>query len=110
MTTSLSKETRMRMPPMLCVMLIAALVSSCSNPSTPAGYVGYVVKEPEGVARAMAMIKSQLTAEYMQYEAIKAQLGMVSSPNHTVMYIPVGPMGVPLVGTIDMSRVPPSGK
>ena len=67
-------------------------------------------KEAEGVARAMAMIKSQLTAEYLQYEAIKAQLAMVSSPNHTVMYIPVGPMGVPLVGTIDMSKVPPSGK
>ena len=67
-------------------------------------------KEAEGVARAMAMIKSQLTPEYLQYEAIKAQLGMVSSPNHTVMYIPVGPMGVPLVGTIDMSKIPPSGK
>jgi hypothetical protein len=67
-------------------------------------------KEAEGVARAMALIKSQLTPEYLQYEAIKAQLTMVSSPNHTVMYIPVGPMGVPLVGTIDMSKVPPSGK
>ena len=67
-------------------------------------------KEADGVARAMAMIKSQLTPEYLQYEAIKAQTSMVSSPNHTVMYIPVGPMGVPLVGTIDMSKVPPSGK
>jgi hypothetical protein len=27
-----------------------------------------------------------------------------------VMYIPVGPMGVPLVGTIDMSKIPPSGR
>jgi hypothetical protein len=35
----------MRMPPMLCVMAIATLVCSCSNPSTPAGYVGYVGKE-----------------------------------------------------------------
>jgi hypothetical protein len=25
----------------------------------------------------------------------------VNSPNHTVIYIPVGPMGVPLVGTFD---------
>jgi hypothetical protein len=24
---------------------------------------------------------------------------MVNSPNHTVVYIPVGPMGVPLTGT-----------
>jgi SPFH domain / Band 7 family len=67
-------------------------------------------KEAEGVARAMATIKSQLTPEYLQYEAIKAQLAMVSSPNHTVMYIPVGAMGVPLVGTIDMSKSPPSGR
>jgi regulator of protease activity HflC (stomatin/prohibitin superfamily) len=65
-------------------------------------------KEAEGVARAMATIKSQLTPEYLQYEAIKAQLTMVSSPNHTVMYIPVGGMGVPLMGTIDMSKSPPS--
>jgi regulator of protease activity HflC (stomatin/prohibitin superfamily) len=67
-------------------------------------------KEADGVARAMAMIKSQLTPEYLQYEAIKAQLAMVSGPNHTVMYIPVGPMGVPLVGTIDMSKGPSSGR
>jgi hypothetical protein len=26
---------------------------------------------------------------------------MVGSPNHTTVYIPVGPMGVPLVGTLD---------
>jgi SPFH domain / Band 7 family len=63
-------------------------------------------KEAEGVAHAMATIKGQLTPAYLQYEAIKAQLAMVSSPNHTVMYIPVGPMGVPLVGTIEMSAIP----
>jgi regulator of protease activity HflC (stomatin/prohibitin superfamily) len=63
-------------------------------------------REAEGVAHAMATIKSQLTPEYLQYEAIKAQLAMVGSPNHTVMYIPVGPMGVPLVGTLDMSPIP----
>jgi hypothetical protein len=26
---------------------------------------------------------------------------MVGSPNHTVVYIPVGPMGVPLTGTFN---------
>ena len=41
----------MRMPPLLFVMAIAALVSSCSNPSTPAGYVGYVVKEPIAIGQ-----------------------------------------------------------
>jgi regulator of protease activity HflC (stomatin/prohibitin superfamily) len=64
-------------------------------------------KEAEGFAHAMATIKGQLTPEYLQYEAIKAQLAMVASPNHSVMYIPVGPMGVPLVGTIDLSKTPP---
>ena len=63
-------------------------------------------REAEGVAHAMATIKGQLTPEYLQYEAIKAQLAMVGSPNHSVMYIPVGPMGVPLVGTLDMSPIP----
>jgi regulator of protease activity HflC (stomatin/prohibitin superfamily) len=67
-------------------------------------------KEAEGFAHAMATIKGQLTPEYLQYEAIKAQLAMVASPNHSVMYIPVGPMGVPLVGTIDMSKSPSSGR
>jgi hypothetical protein len=36
---------------------------------------------------------------YIQHEAIEAQKQMVNSPNHTVVYIPVGPMGVPLTGT-----------
>jgi hypothetical protein len=35
------------MPPALLVVIVmAALVGGCSNPSTPAGYVGYVVKQP----------------------------------------------------------------
>ena len=53
--------------------------------------------EAEGIADAMKTINSRLTPEYIQYEAIKAQLAMVNSPNHTMIYIPVGPMGVPLV-------------
>jgi hypothetical protein len=36
---------------------------------------------------------------YIQHEAIEAQKAMVGSPNHTVVYIPVGPMGVPITGT-----------
>jgi regulator of protease activity HflC (stomatin/prohibitin superfamily) len=67
-------------------------------------------REAEGFAHAMATIKGQLTPEYLQYEAIKAQLAMVASPNHSVMYIPVGPMGVPLVGTLDLSKSPPGGR
>ena len=53
--------------------------------------------EAEGVARAMEIINERLTANYLQYEAIKAQKDVINSPNHTTVYIPVGPMGVPLV-------------
>ena len=52
-----------------------------------------------GIANAMQIIRGQLTAMYIQHEAIEAQKLMVGSPNHTVVYIPVGSMGVPLAGT-----------
>jgi hypothetical protein len=41
----------MRMTPLLCVMVMATLMCSCSHPSTPAGYVGYVVKEPIAIGQ-----------------------------------------------------------
>jgi len=47
----------------------------------------------------MQIIRGQLSAMYIQHEAIEAQKLMVNSPNHTVVYIPVRPMGVPLTGT-----------
>jgi hypothetical protein len=47
----------------------------------------------------MQIIRGQLSAMYIQHEAIEAQKSMVGSPNHTVVYIPVGPMGVPVTGT-----------
>jgi hypothetical protein len=43
---------------------------------------------------------------YIQHEAIEAQKAMVNSPNHTTIYIPVGPMGVPVVSTTDSSTQP----
>ena len=36
--------------------------------------------------------------------AIQAQQKMVNSPNHTEVYIPVGPMGVPVVGTMKLGQ------
>lgn len=53
----------------------------------------------EGVAKAMDIIQVKLTPQYLQHEAIEAQKAMVGSPNHTTIYIPVGPMGVPITGT-----------
>ncbi len=55
--------------------------------------------QAQGIANAMQIIRGQLSGLYIQHEAIEAQKLMVNSPNHTVVYIPVGPMGVPLTGT-----------
>jgi regulator of protease activity HflC (stomatin/prohibitin superfamily) len=60
--------------------------------------------DAEGVAKAMDTINQKLTPLYVQYEAIQAQQKMVNSPNHTEVYIPVGPMGVPLVGTMKLGQ------
>jgi len=57
--------------------------------------------QAQGIANAMQIIRGQLNAMYIQHEAIEAQKLMVGSPNHTVVYIPVGPMGVPLTGTFN---------
>ncbi len=55
--------------------------------------------QAQGIANAMQIIRGQLNAMYIQHEAIEAQKLMVNSPNHTVVYIPSGPMGVPITGT-----------
>jgi regulator of protease activity HflC (stomatin/prohibitin superfamily) len=55
--------------------------------------------QAQGIANAMQIIRGQLSPMYIQHEAIEAQKQMVNSPNHTVVYIPSGPMGVPLTGT-----------
>lgn len=57
--------------------------------------------QAQGIAKSMDVINGKLTARYLQHEAIEAQKAMVGSPNHTTIYIPVGPNGVPLVGTLD---------
>jgi hypothetical protein len=60
--------------------------------------------EAEGIAKATDTINQKLTPLYVQYEAIQAQAKMVNSPNHTEIYIPVGPMGVPVVGTMKLGQ------
>jgi len=59
--------------------------------------------QAQGIANAMQIIRGQLNGMYIQHEAIEAQKAMVGSPNHTVVYIPVGPMGVPITATLDSS-------
>jgi len=59
--------------------------------------------EAEGIAQATQIISQRLTAPYLQYEAIKAQRDTINSPNHTTIYLPVGPMGVPVVGSLNLT-------
>ena len=65
--------------------------------------------QAQGIANAMQIIRGQLSPMYIQHEAIEAQKQMVNSPNHTVVYIPSGPMGVPLAGTFEVAN-PSVGK
>jgi regulator of protease activity HflC (stomatin/prohibitin superfamily) len=60
--------------------------------------------QAQGIANAMQIIRGQLSDMYIQHEAIEAQKQMVNSQNHTVVYIPVGPMGVPITATFDASN------
>lgn len=64
--------------------------------------------QAQGIANAMQIIRGQLTSLYVQHEAIEAQKAMVGSPNHTVVYIPVGPMGVPVTATMDATSGSPA--
>jgi regulator of protease activity HflC (stomatin/prohibitin superfamily) len=62
------------------------------------------VVEAEGIAKATSIIQARLTPLYIQHEAIEAQKAMVNSPNHTTIYIPVGNMGVPLIGNVSQKQ------
>ena len=53
--------------------------------------------EAEGLAAAQKIINSTLTPMYLQHEAIKAQMDIADSPNHTTVYIPSGANGIPLI-------------
>lgn len=55
------------------------------------------IEEAKGIAEAQKIINATLTPNYLQHEAINAQLKMADSPNHTTVYIPVGTNGLPLV-------------
>lgn len=61
--------------------------------------------QAQGIANATQIIRGQLSSMYIQHEAIEAQKAMVGSPNHTVVYIPVGAMGVPVTGTFPATGV-----
>jgi len=59
------------------------------------------IEEAKGIAKAQQIINTTLTQNYLQHEAINAQLKMASSPNHTTVYIPSGFNGIPIVKTLN---------
>jgi len=59
------------------------------------------VIEAKGIAEAQGIINKTLTQAYLQHEAIKAQMMMAGSSNHTTVYIPSGDNGIPLVRTVN---------
>lgn len=63
-----------------------------------------------GIRRAQDEIQKTLTPLYVQWEAIQAQLSMANSTNHTMIYIPVGANGVPLVSPVGTQTLTPTGK
>lgn len=62
------------------------------------------VQDAMGHAQAQKLIDSTLTDQYLQHEAIAAQLAMAMNPGHTQIYIPVGNNGIPIVKTIDNEK------
>lgn len=62
------------------------------------------IEEARGIAEAQKIINATLTPNYLQHEAIQAQLKMAESPNHTTVYIPVGTNGIPLIQTTNDSQ------
>ena len=59
------------------------------------------IEEAKGIAEAQKIINATLTQNYLQHEAINAQLKMADSPNHTTVYIPSGSNGIPLIENLN---------
>lgn len=58
------------------------------------------IEEAKGIAESQSIIKSSLTPLYIQYLAIQAQKEQVQGQNHTIIYVPSGQNGIPLVNTV----------
>lgn len=55
------------------------------------------VAEAQGIADSQAIIDSSLSDQYLTYLSIQAQMDFASSDNNTIIYIPVGDNGIPLI-------------
>lgn len=59
------------------------------------------VTEARGISEANAIINKSLSNQYIQYEHVKALQEVAKSPNTTIVYVPVGPNGIPVVTSPD---------
>jgi hypothetical protein len=50
-----------------------------------------------GIRNAQDEIAKTLTPLYVQFEAVQAQLKMAQSQNHTIVYVPAGTNGTPII-------------
>ena len=57
------------------------------------------VVEADGIARAQAIIQKDLSQEYLVYQHILA-LKEAAQHGNAIIYVPTGPDGLPLVGTV----------
>ncbi|MDB5094464.1 MAG: hypothetical protein JWO85_2565 [Candidatus Eremiobacteraeota bacterium] len=54
-----------------------------------------------GIAKAQEIINKTLTPQYLQHEAIQAQLEAAKNSSHTeTIYVPSGQQGIPLTFTV----------
>ncbi len=53
--------------------------------------------EAQGIADSQKIIADTLTPEYLTYLSIQAQMDFANSNNDTVIYIPVGDNGIPII-------------
>jgi hypothetical protein len=58
------------------------------------------VAEADGIAEAQRIIAGTLTPSYLTHEAIQNQEKVIDSKTATVIYIPVGANGIPLVNNV----------
>lgn len=56
------------------------------------------IQEALGIAQSQRIINGTLTPQYLQHEAIQAQLTAAENSSHTeTIYVPAGDQGIPLV-------------
>jgi hypothetical protein len=64
------------------------------------------IEEAKGISESQRIINNTLTPNYLTYLSIQAQMNHADSPNTTVIYIPVGENGVPIVRDSSADEAP----